>query len=213
MLDTKVYDENLEFWERAWGGVKVPYTQMPDLPYLAEIPIRLRDSGCKKVLDLGCGSGWLSIFLAREGFEVTGIDLVEHALRLASQWAAQEKLSAKFEVADIANLPYGEGTFDAIVANSILEHLTLELAEKTFEQLKKVLKPGGLMFGCFDKVGSGPGDYYELDDGTHVYTDKGRKGMLLRYFTDGELKDLLSGWKINTMETIDTGSRIIWAQS
>jgi SAM-dependent methyltransferase len=213
MLDTKVYDENIEFWARAWGGVKVPYTQMPDLPYLPEIPVRLKESGCKTVLDLGCGSGWLSIYLARAGFEVTGIDLAEHALRLASQWAEQENLSAKFEVADIAKLPYADRSFDAVVANSILEHLTFELAEEMFGQLKRVLKPGGVLFGCFDKVGGGPGDYYELEDGTHVYTDKGRKGMLLRYFTDGELKDLLSGWKINTMETIDTGSRIIWAQS
>jgi SAM-dependent methyltransferase len=212
-LGSKVYLQNLAFWDRAWNMVKVPYTQMPDLPYLSGIPEHLQKAGTRRVLDLGCGSGWLSIYLARAGFYVTGIDLAKHAIELGKTWAQQENLKVSFDSGDIAALPYPPGSFDAVVANSIFEHLTYELAVVTIKQLKSILIPGGTFFGCFDKVGGGPGEYYSLEDGTHVYTDKGRQGMLLRFFNDEELQALFSGWRIEEFATLTSGSRIIWARS
>jgi SAM-dependent methyltransferase len=212
-LKSDVYQDNIAFWERAWGGVKAPYTQLPDLPYLSLIPEKLRNYGARRVLDLGCGSGWLSIYLARNGFDVTGIDVSGQALRLAKTWASQEDLDIHFDTGDMAALPYPPGSFDAVVANSIFEHLTFQLAEAAIAEMKSIIIPGGTFFGCFDKVGGGPGEYYKLDDGTHVYTDKGRRGMMLRYFSDDELLKLLSGWKIDSMETLESGSRVIWAHN
>ncbi len=213
-LDQDVYEQNIGFWDRAWGGVKAPYTQMPDLPYINSIPTTLKQAGAKSVLDLGCGSGWLTIFLAREGFEVIGVDLAKHAVELGQQWAQQENLdNARFEASDITSLSYPDHSFDAIVANSIFEHLTYELAETALHQMVRLLRPGGQFFGCFDKVGGGPGEYYELEDGTHVYTDKGRRGMLLRFFEDEELRGLMKDWTITSMETIESGSRIVWAHT
>jgi SAM-dependent methyltransferase len=214
-LDHDIYESNIKFWDRAWGGVKTPYTQMPDLPYIQDIPRNLKAANAATVLDLGCGSGWLSIYLARDGFQVTGIDLAKHAIELAQQWADQENLkNASFQVADIADMDFAAASFDAVVANSIFEHLTYELADQTLRRLKNVLKPGGLFFGCFDKVGGGPGEYYKLEDGTHVYTDKGRSGMLLRCFDDNELRSLFGpGWDITSFDTIESGSRIVWAKN
>lgn len=213
-LDPNIYRENVDFWDRAWKPVKTPYTQMPDLPYIQVVPERLKSAGAERVLDLGCGSGWLSIFLGREGFAVTGVDIADQAIALAKAWAEQESLDqVTFEVSDISTIGYPPESFDAVVANSIFEHLTPELAASTLKDLRGVLKPGGLFFGCFDKVGTGPGEYYKLDDGTQVYTDKGRKGMLLRYFSDDELRVLFEGWVIDSFDTIDSGSRIIWAHT
>lgn len=213
LLRSDTYKQNVEFWERAWSMVKSAYTQLPDLPYIAAIPERLGKAGATRVLDLGCGSGWLSIYLARAGFLVAGIDIAPHAIELARAWAGAEGLAVQFDCGDIGDLPYPPGSFDAVVANSIFEHLTYDLAEATLARLKSMLVPGGAFFGCFDKVGGGPGEYYSLTDGTHVYTDKGRRGMMLRYFTDEELKALFAGWTITSMDTIDSGSRLIWART
>lgn len=213
LLDSDVYRENLSFWNRAWSPVKTPYTQMPDLPYLAQIPELLRAHGAQKVLDLGCGSGWLSIFLGREKFDVTGVDISQHAIDLGAVWAAQENLqNVTFQASDIANLPFGKGQFDAVVANSIFEHFTLDLARATMKKLSDVLVADGVFIGIFDKVGGGPGEYYKLSDDTHVYTDKGRRGMMLRYFSEEELKTLLSGWSIETMKTLESESRFVVAR-
>ena len=211
LLSSEEYRQNLDFWYRAWNMVKTPYTQMPDLPYLPSIPQLLQEHGAKTVLDLGCGSGWLSIYLGRAGFAVTGIDVAAHAIDLARTWAGQEELKIRFDIGDIADISYGRASFEGVVANSIFEHLTLELAANTIDQLHLLLIKNGLFIGCFDQVGTGPGEYYKLEDGTHVYTDKGRKGMLLRCFSDEEIQELFKNWKILSFETLESGSRFVVA--
>ncbi len=192
--------------------VKQPYTQILDLPYVAEIPLRLKERDVRTVLDLGCGSGWLSVYLSRQGFAVTGLDISEQAVRLAELWSQKENLSIRLEVGDIAEMNFANASFDAIVANSIFEHLTYDLAKAAITRLQAILVPGGYFIGCFDKVGGGPGEYFELADGTHVYTDKARQGMMLRYFSDDELKVLFVGWKIEELQTLETGSRFLIAR-
>ena len=212
-IDSDTYERNVKFWERAWSAVKTPYTQMPDLPYLESIPAALKKGKVQRVLDLGCGSGWLAVYLARQGFAVTGVDVAPPALELAGMWAMQEKLPIDFQVADIAHLSLPPGSFDAVVANSIFEHLTYDLARSALAQLKDILRPGGIFFGCFDKVGTGPGEYFQLEDGSHIYTDRAREGMLLRNFSDDELVELFAGWEIISLETIESGSRLVFARS
>ena len=209
LLSSGLYRQNLDFWYRAWNMVKVPYTQMLDLPYLKAIPENLKAHGAKKVLDLGCGSGWLSVYLARMGFSVTGIDVAPHAIVLARSWAAQEELSIVFNVADIADIDYEKATFDAVVANSIFEHFTLNLACAVVAKLRSLLIDGGLLIACFDRVGTGPGECYKLDDGTQVYTDKSRRGMMLRYFSDQEILTLFKDWQIEIFQTLENGSRFL----
>ena len=211
IVSPKVYQENIDFWDRAWNGVRAPYTQMPDLEYLPKILESFGGAKPGPVLDLGCGSGWLSVFLAREGFDVVGVDLAAHAIELGKMWATQESLTIDFKVQDISQLSFPDKHFSAIIANSIFEHLTFDLALQTSQQLKRLMKDGGVFFGCFDMVGTGPGEYYKLDDGTHVYTDKGRKGMLLRCFSDDELKQLFAEWQIKELYSIASGTRILIA--
>jgi SAM-dependent methyltransferase len=213
LLSSETYRENIDFWQRAWNSVKSPYTQMPDLPYLVSIPAWLKERRVQSVLDLGCGSGWLSIYLARQGFTVTGLDIAEHAIHLARMWADQEELEIEFDIGDIAEMEYAMGSFEAVVANSIFEHLTYELARHTVKRLKSLLLPGGSFIGCFDRVGTGPGQYYELEDGSHIYTDKGRKGMLLRNFSNAEIQDLFSDWTISKLEEFGSGSRFLCAHT
>jgi len=211
-MGDKVYAKNVEFWVRAWASIKTPYTQMPKLSYLPDIPQNLEGYGLRKILDLGCGSGWLSVYLARLGFSVTGVDIASQAIELAKTWAKQENLSIEFSVADIVDMDFPEGTFDAVVANAIFEHLTFDLAKECLSKIERFLIPGGVFVGCFDRVGGGPGEYYELADGTHVYTDKGRLGMLLRFFDDNELKSMFADWTIDSFETEENGTRVIWAR-
>jgi len=206
-----VYEGNIEFWDRAWNMCKVPYTQLPNLSYIPKIPEVLQANDAKKVLDLGCGSGWLSVYLARQGFEVVGIDVAAQAIALAETWALQEDLKIAFSVGDIASLPFAAKTFDAVVANSIFEHFPLAQAQAMAAKIHEILKDDGIFIGCFDEVGGGPGEYWSLEDGTHVYTDKARKGMLLRRYSAEELATLFSAFQKTTSEPVDAGSTFLVA--
>mgnify|MGYP000897697274 FL=1 len=211
LMDEQVYQENIEFWEKAWGMVARPYKQLPQLSYVPRIPDELKQRRVGSVLDLGCGSGWLSIYLAQHGFQVTGVDVSAQAINLGKIWAEEDNIDVNFDVMDIANLDYGEGVFDGVVANSIFEHFPMDLAMPMAESVRSMLKPGGIFLGCFDNVGGGPGEYYTLADGTHVYTDKGRKGMLLRRYSNEELEQLFGGFSSLLVEEVDAGSRFVIA--
>lgn len=211
VLDQKVYDENIAFWERAWSMVKAPYKQLPGLSYVERIPQVLSDNKVNKVLDLGCGSGWLSIYLGSKGFDVLGIDCSKQAINLGNIWAQEDNISAHFKVQDLATMEFPPANFEAVVANSIFEHFPKEFATEMAAKVYSMLKPGGVFVGCFDNVGGGPGEYYCLEDGTHVYTDKGRQGMLLRKYSDEELEEMFSSFATYKVDIVDGDSRFVVA--
>jgi SAM-dependent methyltransferase len=210
--DVRIYDENIQFWQSAWNQVKAPHTQMPPLDYIYRIPAGLAERKSSRVLDLGCGSGWLSVFLAREGFRVIGVDIACHAIELAGKWAGSEGLQIEFLTQDITALNFPPAYFGSVVGNSIFEHLTYKMAEQTVASLNNLLEVGGIFLGCFDRVGTGPGKYYKLEDGTHVYTDEGRQGMMLRCFSNDEIIALFEEWQIEEMSEIASGSRLLIAR-
>lgn len=94
------------------------------------------------ILDVGCGAGFLSNELARQGYKVTGVDLSEESLDVARKH--DRTRSVKYEVADAYRLPFEEGTFDALTAMDFLEHV--EKPQEIISEFSRVLKPGGLFF-------------------------------------------------------------------
>ncbi|MBI2995911.1 MAG: class I SAM-dependent methyltransferase [Candidatus Melainabacteria bacterium] len=208
----KIYEENLKFWDKAWQRVTKPHKELPKLPYIHEITRKLKKYQVKKVLDLGCGSGWLSVFISKYGFDVTGIDIAKPAIELGKVWAKEDNVNVNFLVGDILNLPFKEKSFDAIICNSVLEHFRMDQAKIIFDKVYKILIDKGFFFGCFDEVGSGKGEYFELVDSTHIYTDEARHGMMLRNYSDQELKELLANFDILSFDKNNYGSRLVWAR-
>lgn len=107
---------------------------------------KLKDFKKPKVLELGCGTGAFSKSLLEETelslFHLTSCDISPQAVRVASHRCASYK-SACFEVADITSLHYESGIYDAVIGNSILHHLPLEISLK---ECFRVLKPGGMLW-------------------------------------------------------------------
>ena len=209
----KIYKENLLFWDTAWKRVSKPHKELPKLPYIHELTRKLKKFRVKKVLDLGCGSGWLSVFMSKYGFEITGIDISQPAIELGKIWAQEDNANINLIAGDLLDLPFEESSFDAVVCNSVIEHFRMDQAKIVFEKIHKILTPGGFFFGCFDNVGtSGKGEFFKLDDSTQVYTDEMRKGMMLRNYTDLEVKSLLRNFDILSFDKNTFGSRLVWAK-
>ena len=68
----------------------------------------------KKALDIACGEGRNSIFLARNGFDVTGLDISEEGLAKADRWAKTEGLSVAFRCIDLETFAFSE-SYDLII--------------------------------------------------------------------------------------------------
>ena len=87
----------------------------------------------RRILDLGCGKGRFAAHLAREGARVIGIDL-SAAMLASAKGLDRIRASAK-------SLPFADGTFDAVVAIEVLEHVG-EVGP-ILDEARRVLKPGG----------------------------------------------------------------------
>lgn len=90
------------------------------------------------ILDAGCGTGYLSLKLAPFG-HVTAVDISEEAIAFA------KKRGVKAERASISDLPFDAGTFDVIVSIDVLYHNAVKDDGKALCELRRVLKPGGLL--------------------------------------------------------------------
>jgi SAM-dependent methyltransferase len=93
------------------------------------------------VLDCGCGTGWLTYFLARRGYEVVGTDVAPAAIALAqSHPVFREGPAPLFRVADSEALPF-TSEFDAVVFFDSLHHALDERA--ALAGALRALRPGG----------------------------------------------------------------------
>ena len=94
-----------------------------------------------RILDMGCGSGWTSAFLAQRGFDVLGVDIAPDMIRVAEESREAKGLERLwFLVGDYESLDYSE-EFDAVVFFDSLHH-----AENEFEALRtahRALRTGG----------------------------------------------------------------------
>ncbi|HTQ33887.1 MAG TPA: class I SAM-dependent methyltransferase [Stellaceae bacterium] len=92
-------------------------------------------------LDIGCGTGFLSLELAARGHDVTGIDFAPEMLALAKDKAAKAGAAIRFEHADAENLPFGDASFDLVITRHVL--WTLPHPEAAIGEWIRVLRPGG----------------------------------------------------------------------
>ncbi len=98
----------------------------------------------RRVLDLGCGTGWTSLFMARAGYAVTGVDLAEDAVAVARELAREEGVTTvSFVAADYESFT-AEGEYDYVLFYDALHHAEDERA--ALATAYRALKPGGVVF-------------------------------------------------------------------
>ena len=92
------------------------------------------------VLEIGCGTGVVTEYLARSGASITGIDLSPHLLGKALDRKVSDRVT--FRVGNAEALDFPDSSFDAVVGSSVLHHLDLDRA---LDEIRRVLRPGGRM--------------------------------------------------------------------
>jgi len=95
-----------------------------------------------KVLCLAEGEGRNSVFLARSGYQVTGVDFSETAVENARKWAESNRVSVEYLCEDLETYDLGDAQWDGIV--SIFCHFPSEIRRGLHKRIAKALKKGGV---------------------------------------------------------------------
>ncbi|PUA39335.1 class I SAM-dependent methyltransferase [Paenibacillus elgii] len=96
-----------------------------------------------RVLEVGCGTGRTSCYLAKQGFDITGLDLRPDMLVKAKFRAEAEQLDIRFMEGDITALPFEDATFDVVLAESVTNFADIGRA---LAEYARVLRPGGILY-------------------------------------------------------------------
>lgn len=145
-INSQVYDSLGEGWYEANADPVALLRAESRLrnPWVKDVLLRHfgRSAKAVRVLDVGCGGGFLANYLAESGFSVDAVDRSTPSLRVACRHDASG--AVRYRAADALRLPYRDAVFDAVCAMDFLEHV--EDPRAVIAEASRVLRPGGLFF-------------------------------------------------------------------
>jgi len=95
----------------------------------------------EKVLDIGCGYGWLVKNFAKGDADITGVDIAPNSVELTKKWLDFLGLKAEVKVCNAEELSFPDNTFDFVTSSGVLHH-TVD-TQKAIDEVYRVLKQGG----------------------------------------------------------------------
>jgi ubiquinone/menaquinone biosynthesis C-methylase UbiE len=115
-----------------------------------------------RILDIGCGTGSLTLLLAERldaaGGGIIGIDAAPRMIAIARGKAAKKKINAAFQVGIAESLAFADGSFDWVVNSMFTHHIDTQLKTRAFAEMYRVLRPGGrLLTADIDRPTTLPG--------------------------------------------------------
>jgi SAM-dependent methyltransferase len=155
-----------------------------------------KEHGHKKVLDIGCGYGRDTLYLARNGMEAMGIDTSEEGIRLAIELADKWEADAHFIHADVLSYPFEPESYDMVIMAHAHHLLLAEDRIKLLQNIQNVLKKGGRVIDMVhsrsdQKYGEGE----ELEEGTWQL-----QGKSMHFFSREEMLEAYREFKIDYLE-------------
>lgn len=137
-------------WDEVYKNLDLSYSEKPETQGKLFELIKLEflqqifPKPPAKTLEVGCGTAFDSLYLAKRGYQATCLDINENILKVAQENFKKEGVEGKFVQGDAEKLPFPDNHFDIIMSFGLLEHF--ENPQKAISEMVRVLKPGGLFF-------------------------------------------------------------------
>jgi tellurite methyltransferase len=163
-------------WAREYGETPDRYIWGTEPSPLARELAELTGPRSRTV-DLGCGEGRDSVFLAEHGHEVIGLDPACEGLRKARQLAEHRGVSVPWVCAGLPDLPI-RGPFDLVFSCGSIHYVARDARGALFEELRCLTPPGGF-------------HAHVVFTERRIYREKNE---VVHYFTPNELRDAYRGW-------------------
>lgn len=165
-----------------------------------------------KILDVGSGAGRNLLYLARQGFEATGIDISKKGVELTKQQLQQEKLKGSVVVGDIQKLPFDDTSFDSAISRRVLDYNNTEGVVAKMQEIARVIKPDGIFFLTVRSEHQPIKQNEELVEEnqwrgkTYRVTSGTEQGAFQHYFTEDEVRDFAksTGFAVEELREIVT---------
>ncbi len=188
-------------WELAWKEGRWKEVS-PPLPAVVELAENLKLLRASRVLDLGCGAGRHTVFLANAGFQVTGLDVSETALsELQGRLARGGLTNVTLIKHNMLELPFIDNYFDSVVSTNVLHHGTVSEIKRVLGEVYRVMGRGttGLVVTLSKKdfrYGSGR----QIEPDTYLFTEGDEKGIVHHFFPEEELRSFFGQFEITTLK-------------
>lgn len=143
---------------------------------MTELPLIIRLlKGKKRILDLACGYGRISIPLSKRGFEMQGVDIAKNLLEKARKNARKAKTKIDFKWGHFLKIPFKKEYFDAIIVIwSSFCHLLNEKEQiMALKEMKRVLSDKGIIIIDLP--------YYKKTPGIEIFEKNGKKTELFKF--------------------------------
>ena len=134
-------ESNKEYWQKYW----LSSDHQPEVVHeeLIKQLLAVTDVSEKEIMEIGVGMGGDSLFLAKEGANITILDFSPEALTMVEKSAKDRGLKIKTILADAKDIPFKDETFDIVFHQGFLEHFVEP--ETYLQEQRRVLKRGGYL--------------------------------------------------------------------
>jgi len=219
-------------WEKLWRDPEMVklWGGFPPLPQVGEMADRLEAEGGlarprrASVLDIGCGLGRHTVYLAARGFEVIATDNAPTAIAACKENLAKARLTAggqaglqaEVVLAEMTDFPFPDAHFQGVVASHVIHHCYRAELEQIVDSIAHKLAPRGYLVWAMPSTrhchcGKGT----EVEPGTWVDPNHQEGPLPHHYCTEAEVRELLHEYEVLSLveqetRVSDQGSHFHW---
>jgi 2-polyprenyl-3-methyl-5-hydroxy-6-metoxy-1,4-benzoquinol methylase len=144
ITNMKMAEESKEAWEKVYLMTSNPFDVEEPYQWIVDLETKGKIMGT--VLDAGCGAGHNSIYLARQGYTVVGMDISSNAIERAKHKASEKGVAVEFIQANIVEFAGYDNRFETVIDIGCFHSLDEEDYTNYSNSLHRACRPGAMVY-------------------------------------------------------------------
>ena len=204
-MDKKKLNQQSQHWEKNFSNKPEMFGLDPSLSASKALKL-FQEKKIYKVVEIGAGLGRDTIFFGKNSIHIIALDYSPSGIKVINQKVEKENLSKYistklFDVRD--KLPFEDNSIEACYSHMLYcMALTTDDLEKLNNEIKRILKPGGINIYTVRHTNDG-----DFQNGIHIGEDLYENdGFIVHYFSEEKVNSLLNGFKNISLEKFEEGT-------